>query len=223
MLQRNAPITNPIKESRFVAALFVSVGLLLLPTCSSRNNRTTVLEMSGQDEWRNGDLVFRCGMGVESRAVTAHGHSSYSHIGLLYRDTTNGQWLVIHAVPGEDEPEWLKTEPVEVFFGRDRACAGAWATVDCSDSVANKAALYALGKVAAHTLFDNTYRTADTAQLYCTELVWRSYLHAGMDVTGGKRHSVPTFFSKEGECIFPNDIEQSETTLFVKPFKTKQL
>ena len=182
-----------------------------------------MLELDGMDEWREGDLMLRCGWGAESRMVTARGHSAYSHIGILHYAQAEGRWMVVHAVPAEDEPELLKAEPVEVFFGADRAKAGAWMRVECEDSIARAAARYALGKVADSVLFDNDYLLADTSRLYCSELVWQSYMHQGLDITAGRRHSVPEFFCKEGECIFPSDIEQSEMTLFVKPFKTKTL
>ena len=168
-----------------------------------------------QCEWREGDIVFRRGTGLESHVVTTRSASVYSHVGLLHYDSLNHEWQVVHAVPAEDDPEYLKTEPVSVFFSVERAERGAWLRVDCNDSVAQAAVRYALGKVEQHVLFDNDYRLDDTTQIYCTELVWRAYLTQGMDVSGGQRQTVPTLFSKEGEAIFPNDIEKSATTLFI--------
>ena len=215
MLPRSVQVIKNSKESRFVAALFVSVCLIGLVGC--RPARKTV-SLSGTEEWRDGDLVLRCGWGAESRLVVKRGKSPYSHIGLLHKDSASGGWQVVHAVPGEDEPEYLKAEPVTLFFSAERAKCGAWLRVRCSDSVARKAVLYALGKVQEKVLFDNDYLLADSSSLYCTELVWRAFITQGIDVTAGHRHEVPTIFSKEGEAIFPSDIEQSETTLFVKPF-----
>ena len=174
-------------------------------------------------EWREGDLVFRCGWGMESRMVTAQGRSVYSHVGILHYDSARQEWQVVHAVPGEEMPEYVKTEPVTRFFSPERTMCGAWGRINCSDSIARQAVAYALTKVADHYEFDNQYLLEDTTQLYCTELVWQSYLHQGIDVTSGRRQDVPTFFCKEGKCIFPNDIEKSEATLFVKSLKIKQL
>ena len=212
MLLRNAQVINSYCKSRFIAALIVSIGLV---ACQCR---TTSVNVSGQEEWREGDLVLRCGNGMESRAVTQSSHSIYSHVGLLHYDSLREEWQVVHAVPGEDEPEYIKAEPIEVFFSSERAKNGAWLRVRCSDESARDAVRYALTKMDKNVLFDNDYLLADSTSLYCTELVWRAYRTQGIDVTNGRRHSLPTIFSKEGEAIFPNDIEQSETTLFVKHF-----
>lgn len=217
MLLRNVPATKKCSKSRFVAALIVCV---CFAACSKP---VTELDLSDQAEWREGDLVFRCGWGAESRMVTTRSQSSYSHVGLLHYDADKAEWQVIHAVPGEDEPEYVKAEPVSVFFSRERARSGAWARIDCPDSIASKATQYALGKVAAGVTFDNDYLLQDSTRLYCTELVWRAYSAQNIDVSFNNRHSVPSIFSKEGEGIFPIDIEQSTTTLFIHPLKTKSL
>jgi len=183
------------------------------------------LDVTDTSAFRDGDLVLRCGMGAESRVVCQRSRSTFSHIGILMQDPATGEWNVLHAVPGENQggPEWLKKEPIEVFFGPDRACEGAWMRINCSDSVARKAAEYCLRKVEQKVLFDNDYLLEDTTELFCCELVWRAYLLQGLDISGGKRIDVPEVFCQEGECIFPCNIEESETTLFINPFKTKPL
>jgi uncharacterized protein YycO len=218
MLQHSVQVINHYRKGRFVAAFFVTLCVVL---CACNSPREKVVYET--DEWRNGDLVLRCGYGMESRMVVERSRSTYSHIGMLYRDSAKDEWLVIHAVPGEDDPEYVKAEPITLFYSSERAKNGAWLRIDCSDNIAQKAVQYALKKVTEHCLFDNDYLLADSSQFYCTELVWRAYNQQGIDITSGKRHEVPSFFCKERACIFPNDIEQSETTLFVKPLKTKVL
>ena len=227
MLQPSVQVTNTNRKSRYYAALFVQICLYLTLAfagcaCTARPHSAEVLYLDAEPEWREGDVVFRNGLGAESRAVTITSHGHYSHVGLLHYDTIGG-WQVVHAVPGEDDPEYLKVEPVAAFFDSYRAQSGAWARIDCSDSVAAAAVRYALDKVAQRLLFDNRYLLDDTTQLYCTELVWHSYLSQEIDVTDGQRHKVLTLISDEGECIFPDNIEKSRTTLFVKPLKTKVL
>ena len=203
-----------------VAALLLV--MLLVLSCSERHK---IVVVTGHEDFREGDLVLRCGYGAESRAVTASSCSFYSHIGLLHQDAGNGGWMVVHAVPGEadpDAPERLKCEPISQFFSPERAIRGAWMRIDCPDSIAQKAARYALEKMEQGVEFDNDYRLSDTTQLYCTELIWQAYLHQGVDVTDGQRQEAPTFICKDGECIFPIDIERSTKTLFVKPFKTSE-
>lgn len=221
MLQRNVRTTKS-RKSCFIAALFVPICVVLY-ACSGKQQPTEAIDLSDSVEWREGDIALRCGWGMESRAVTAKGQSTYSHAGILHRDYVNGIWQVLHAVPGEDEPEYLKAEPLSVFYCHERARSGAWLRVDCSDSIARQATQYALWKIEQHVLFDNDYLLEDTTMLYCTELVWRGYQTAGIDVSGGNRHDVTRFFCTEGECIFPSDLEKSNTTLYVKPLKNKTL
>lgn len=221
MPQRNAQAINFDKKDRFTAVFFVSVSLLTLCALTAcRRPALTALDYSSAlTEWREGDIIFRCGYGVESKAVTMRSAANYSHVGLLHYDSLTNEWHVIHAVPAEDEPEYLKSEPVSVFLSPNRARCGAWMRVNCSDSIAHRAAQYALSKVEQRALFDNDYLLDDSTQIYCTELVWRAYKAQGMDVSSGHAQPVPTIFSKEGKAIFPSDIEQSETTLFINHLK----
>jgi hypothetical protein len=221
MPQRNVPVINHHKKDRLTAAFLVFVCILTAGglTACRKASKQGVDYSSAQHEWREGDIVFRCGYGVESKAVTMRTSSDYSHVGLLHYDSLKGEWQVIHAVPGEEEPEYVKSEPVSVFFSPERAGCGAWMRVDCSDSVARQAVQYALNKVAQQVLFDNDYLLDDSTQLYCTELIWRAYQTQCIDVTGGQIEPVPTLFSREGRAIFPSNIERSETTLFMNHLK----
>ena len=196
--------------------------LLLLCCCKGHHE---CVEVTGTEAFRDGDMVLRGGCGAESRAVMTRSNSSFSHIGILQRDSLSGEWMVIHAVPGESEPgepEYLKRESVTEFYDSMRAREGAWIRIDCSDEAAARAAQYCREKADAHVLFDNDYLLLDTTELYCCELVWLAYLREGIDISDGERYEVPTVICKEGECIFPCNIKNGRHTLFVKHFKTKR-
>jgi len=185
-----------------------------------------IVEISGDEDFRDGDLVLRCGNGLESFLVTLGSHSEYSHIGILLYDSTEGGWHVIHAVPKETPegiPEYIKNEPIRDFYSRNRAIKGAWLRIRCPDETSRRAALYSLHKYEEHVTFDNNYLLQDTSQMYCSELVWQAYLHQGIDVSDGVRHDIPSIIGKEGKCIYPSDIENGSNTLYVKQLKTKQL
>ena len=193
---------------------------LLLVGCAGQHETVVVTD---EEDFREGDLVLRCGYGAESRVVTEASSSIYSHIGILHYDMLTAQWNVVHAVPGEavkGEPEYLKCEPLTDFYAADRAARGAWMRVDCPDSIAASAVRYALQKVEERVEFDNDYLLSDTTQIYCTELVWQAYQHQGIDLSDQQRHEVPTFVSQDGECIFPCDIEKSSKIKYVQSFKT---
>ncbi len=94
---------------------------LLLCGCAEHHD---IVDVTGQEDFREGDLVLRCGYGAESKVVTEASQSIYSHIGILHYDTPSAQWQVIHAVPGEaekGEPELLKAESISEFYSFDRA------------------------------------------------------------------------------------------------------
>lgn len=199
----------------------IIVFLSAIVACSKQHEQ---VEINQTECFRSGDLVLRRGFGAESRVVVERSRSSYSHIGILLYDSLAAEWKVIHAVPGESaqgEPEYLKCEPLCAFFSPERASAGAWMRIDCPDSVARRAALYCHRKAEEKVVFDNDYLLSDTTELYCCELVWRAYMQSGIDISSGARYDVPTIICKEGECIFPANIERGEHTLFVKQFKSK--
>ncbi len=163
---------------------------------------------------RNGDILFRRGSGLESNIVVSASGGIYSHAALAYHNGT--QWLALHAVPQESngEPEYLKSEPITDFFRSNRAIRGAMARVDCSDSIAQSAAEYALQKITQRTLFDNLYDIDDTTHIYCTELIYRAYMPHNINF---RNRETDKHYNR---CIFPKDILESEYIKSVTTFKT---
>ncbi len=89
-----------------------------------------------------GDIVFRQGRSVASRAVlSADKAGYYSHIGIVVK--YNDKWQVVHAVP--DEPDFegdedrVKIDDLNVFFSAERANSGALMRVT-NDTLARNAA-----------------------------------------------------------------------------------
>lgn len=176
----------------------------VLSACSGRENSfdgsSLAIDTTG---FRNGDLILREGPSAESHAVKLASGAQYSHVGILVRDEGQREWDVVHAVPSEEDPERVKREPLTVFLRTDRALSACSHRVDCPDEVAEAAARYACSKIG--TPFDNDYSLSDTTQLYCTELVWQAYRHQGIDVSGGRRHSVG-IWGFDNDYIFPVDL-----------------
>lgn len=139
-----------------------------------------------------GDLVFRRGGGVASRAVlVADAGGTYSHVGVVVEDGK-----VIHSVPEGG----VKIEKLEEFFAPRAALRGAVMRVQVSlERVMELAAPF------EGTGFDHNYDLADSTKVYCTELVWRVFNRLGVDLTEGRRSriSVPGF---DGEYILPSDL-----------------
>jgi hypothetical protein len=77
---------------------------------------------------REGDVVFRRGGGIVSRAVLAADRGGgYSHVGVVAR--LEGRLVVVHVVPGEPDArgvrDVVKAEAPEAFFAPRRARRGA--------------------------------------------------------------------------------------------------
>ena len=157
---------------------------------------------------RAGDLVFRRGNGMASRAVMmADRHGSYSHVGIVVDSC--GVMMVVHAVPGEPDyegdPDRVKMETPEKFYSAVNAKIGEVKRLRGDTAAAARAARYALEAHRRGVLFDHDYDDADSTRMYCCELVERAYASAGRRLAGGVRHTVhlPGIRLR---CILPSDI-----------------
>lgn len=185
---------------------FVALLASLLAACSS-NVDTTPLDVPVH-LLRNGDLALRCGTSLESHVVVGvNGENGpYSHIGIVVQ--IDGQWYVAHAVPGENErgePEYVKLDPIQVYYGRDRAKLGCIMRVTDDSIVCRQATDYAQWAVSAKKVFDNNYDWEDSTELYCTEMVQRAYRYAGIDLAED-RHTRVVAALMPGTYVFPCDI-----------------
>ena len=198
-----------MNTSKAICFSLIVAWLIAVMPCSCNTHKSRVQVMYDTTDLRNGDLLFRNGIGYESRVVTGLSDGKFSHIGIAYH---NGrQWNVIHAVPGENEkgePEYLKCEPIAEFYDYSRAKFGGTARVGCTDSIANIVAERALHIVNRKVLFDNNYDINDTAELYCTELVRLVYLAEDIDLCEDRWHRIPILNTK-AHVIFPEDIWNS--------------
>lgn len=178
------------------------------------------------DRMQEGDLVFRCGEGIVSRAVTSvEEEGLYSHVGILVRD--GDAWKVVHAVPGEKEGpgdfDRVKAEEPGRFFAPGRACAGALVHCGLTDPAAlSRIREAALGWARDSVRFDDAYDLADASRLYCTELVWRLYGMAGIDLSEGRRRSLNILFV-HGDCLLPEHLFHYSGKTVYYQFNTKAL
>ena len=178
--------------------------------CGKQEKKTFLREFYGVDSiLREGDLVFRCGRGLTSRAVlTADKGGIYSHVGIVV--VVDGGFKIVHIVPGEPAPDGtkdvIKTEGLDIFFAPDRALRGAVMRINYPEA-ASRAAKEAERVAATGLAFDHNYDLADTTRMYCTELIYNVFLRVGLDITEERRTRInaPGF---SGDYILPTDIRR---------------
>lgn len=160
-------------------------------------------------EMEEGDLAFRCGYGVFSRAVTAAEEEGvYSHVGIIVRE--NGRWRVIHAVPGEKESkedfDRVKIEDLELFYSGKRALKGCLVHTGLRDSALVSSLCHQATQAARDSVrFDHNYLLEDSTEVYCTEFVWRLYRQCQIDLSEGRRRSVHAFHI-HGDVLLPEHL-----------------
>lgn len=192
-------------RQKIVLALLL---LLALPAC--KKSSVPVQKRFVHVSFQEGDLVFRRGSGIASRAVlTADTGGSYSHVGIVVKE--GSEWMVVHITPGEapkGEKESVKSESLSEFFKASRAVSGAVMRFTGDPQLSKRAAMEAVTVCRRKILFDHAYDLSDTTAMYCTELIRFVYLKAGVDLTGGKteRVHIPGF---NGDYLFPSQIMKS--------------
>lgn len=186
-------------------------------SCAQTDTRECILPKGIQ--LQAGDIVLRCGTGIESHAVRFADYGGvYSHIGIVV-DSANTM-MIVHAVPGEPDFEGdedrVKMEKPEKFFNRMNACSGEVLRPE-NKSVAGVAASRAMNIYRRNVKFDHEYDDADTTLLYCTELVLLSYKDADSMFQGIEHHEVP-LPGINSSVVFPSDIKKEKMLKSIAKF-----
>lgn len=144
------------------------------------------VQLPPRDRLRNGDLIFRSGTSQDSRLVRLFDRESvYSHIGLL--DVRQATPYVVHIEPGSGDGDSLvRREMLETFLAPERASSFAVLHVIPPDDRRGVAALEAALRYQSQgVVFDKHYDLQTADEMYCSELVWRAYVEAGLDLVDG--------------------------------------
>lgn len=205
---------------RFYLIGILSIVLITTTGCYRFKQHATSPPVIDYNLLQEGDLVFRRGPGLTSRFVLAADHDGvYSHIGILVLDDEG--WKVIHAVPGETDKEHpeekIKKETIDQFFDPKKSLSGAIFRLDTIEEIAVLAALKADELLKRELLFDHDYNDEDSSKMYCTELIHFVYKAAGIDITKGKRSTIPAFYYP---FILPHDIAENPLLKIVFQYTT---
>lgn len=193
---------------KFTSLTYILLAFLFV-SCVHKTRQECILPKGVQ--LQAGDIVLRCGTGIESHAVRFADKSGvYSHIGIVVDSA--GTMMIVHAVPGEPDFEGdedrVKMERPEKFFSSMNARNGE--VLRTSDkSAASVAAERAKSFYRRNIKFDHNYDDTDSTQLYCTELVLLSYKDVGAMFKNVEHHDVP---APGINCpvVFPSDIKKDK-------------
>ncbi len=193
-----------------IVIVVTSYSFIKLHSDNSNQIQTSVLALSKLN-LQNGDLIFRRGTSIESQIVLLTDQDSeYSHIGMIYK--INGKLFVIHTVPKENDadPGYIKLELIDEFLSDGKATRVAvYRLIQNSSEKINIASSYAYNCYFKKLCFDNNYDLVTDAQLYCTELIWKAYKHAGVDLVCSRLRNIG-FIITNKIMIMPSSIIESK-------------
>lgn len=166
-----------------------------------------------------GDLVFRKGRSLVSTVVLMNDHASaYSHVGIVV--IMNGEPFIVHAVPGEPDEngeEKVKCDtPVDFLDDEKASLFAVFRLAEDEKHLAEMAAKKSMEYYDMGLPFDKALDFKSEDKLYCTELVWKAYLEAGINLTGNKFHALTLNFLADS-VILPGQLIESKLLTQVYP------
>ncbi len=167
-----------------------------------------------------GDIVFRRVDGPTSHFIDlVDDQANYSHVGIVFVTNTGGE-LVINVIPGEGSLGVVQAESFAMFLepalsfaifrmhreaGVDRVIAADWA-----NSLVDKIP------------FDLKFDLETDDELYCTELVWKAYLAAGIDLVSGSFDEMKFPFLDSNQYILPSSLMSSDYLYQLYPTRVNE-
>jgi hypothetical protein len=172
------------------------------PIPASSHHYTTV-------GWKPGDIVFVEGKSLRSSVVRflEFGHSDYSHVGLIVFD--HDMPFVIHADPLRGR---VVKEKWDLLLSPDRICEAAVFRVrGVSDAAISRACAIAEDDYFQAIPFNSDFDLATPNKLYCTELIWRAYLAAGIDL-----RKKP--YGSDSKYLLPSELIENKALIEIAHF-----
>lgn len=172
---------------------------------------------------KQGDLIFRKGRSIESDVVLLMDNDSpYSHVGIAF--LLNDSVFIVHAVPGDDDADtdFVRFDFIEKFLDYENNSAGSVYRF-CDTNYLNlpeKAANIAKSFYDNKIMFDPEFSLRTEDKLYCTELVWKAYKNAGVDLIDNK---LDTAFIPlgDGPFLYPSSLIKSKYLNKIYSFQIK--
>ncbi len=211
-----------------VLATLAAAATLLLASGSSRKDRPGRSGRQGvqydPNAFATGDLVFRRGRDLVSSLVLAsEDGGNYSHVGIIWR--SDGTPYVIHTLPPEDDDAGLgggaRVEPLSAFLAPLVARAAGLYRLRGSGDAPARASAAALAYAMRQVPFDSAFDLTSDSRLYCTELAWRAFKTAGVDLVDGHFDRLP-LPGLSGPVLLPSRLSQSPHLRLVAFFQEQE-
>jgi len=159
---------------------------------SSRQHHRNLLTNSTRKKIQNGDIILRYGYGYVSDGIVRRLKEKYtvSHCGIIRK--INDSIQIIHSDSNSDEnKEGTHILSLDEFTNDSKPNSIIIVRLKNIDSLSQqKIVEIALNYARKHTAFDYLFNTSDDDKLFCTELVWRSYLKAtGRNIFLNDKHN----------------------------------
>ncbi len=184
----------------FCAVLALVAGLLPFHIYAGQG------DFPSSDKIQPGDVVFIRGKSIRSAVVSFFegGYRAYSHVGLVVLE--NGQPFIIHADPaGGAMTDRVMREPWYAVISPKRIAAATIFRMEDSnlaDGTGIQASAVAQKFWKDALPFDHEFDLTTPQKLYCTELVWRAYIAAGVDLLSNS-------FGLDRKYLLPSDLIKS--------------
>jgi uncharacterized protein YycO len=163
--------------------IFGFLGLVLLggiyarkklydPKHRLNNAKNEVTKLIGNDEIKNGDLIFQTSLSAQSKAIQLATKSKYSHCGIVYKN--DNDFYVFEAV----QP--VKFTPLDKWIARGQNGQYVIKRLKNADQVLTSDVLKKMKQVGETFIgkaYDLTFEWSDD-KIYCSELIWKVYQRA---------------------------------------------
>ncbi len=174
--------------------IFISLLIISIDEKSIKKNQK-IYKKIDYNILKNGDLIFKKCTYIDSEAVNLlDKNGDYSHVGIIIKN--DKKILVI-----DSEPEkGVIIESIKNFL--NDAYSFSIFRLKVNRKIPYSAVKFA--KKFLNLPFDNNFDLKTDNKLYCTELVWKSFLKAGFNLTGGKFNHFNFIFFKNKSYILPS-------------------
>lgn len=163
-----------------ISLLFVTLFCFLL-----YKTEKVVVDAAAMDKMEDYDILLAQGQSVHSKVVKLFNgtNDDYSHIGILIKE--EDKIYVLHATPDGTKSNGIRYDELQGFFALSDVCAYTTlrhqGLTDEFREKLNAEIAYFKSQAAP---FDYDFNNHENGKLYCSELVWLVFKHAGLMDSG---------------------------------------